>query len=89
MLFLCGIRSMHPQAATQIKNLEQQNTLLTRIVIVLVIASGSVSGLISLSFICFILIFPVLAIAHQRLPEVARNCGRLISYAFGPISSTK
>lgn len=77
------------QAAIQIDELQQRNKWLTRSVIGLAVSLGTVSGFLSLAVACLIFLLPVLALAHQRLPGIARSCGRMLALVFGPIRSTK
>ena len=72
---------MDETASTHERALELQVNWLTRLVNVLLVVLGIVTGVIPFAVISFIILLPILVFVHPSIPGIARRFGRLLSFA--------
>ncbi len=75
---------MDESASAQVRTLELQVNWLTKLVKILLIGLGVISGLIPFAVISFIILLPILVFVHPSIPGLARRIGRMLSFAFRP-----
>ena len=72
---------MRQPTATRVSELEKRVSLLTRIVIVQAIALAYFCRVLGIMVFAFLVLLPILAFTHQKIPALARRCGRLFAWA--------
>ena len=73
---------MNEPASTQVHDLELQVNWLTKLVNILLVVLGVITGVIPFMVISFIILLPILVFVHPSIPGIARRFGRLLSFAF-------
>ena len=78
-MFLLKGGLMDELASTQVRELELQVNWLTKLVKVLLVGLGIVTGVIPFAVISFIVLLPILVFVHPYIPGIARRFGRMLS----------
>ncbi len=73
---------MNEPASTQVHDLELQVNWLTKLVNILLVVLGVITGVIPFMVISFIILLPILVFVHPSIPGIARRFGRMLSFAF-------
>ena len=72
---------MNENDAARIHELERRVNLLTWLAIIQVVALAFLLGLAPIAAVSAIVLLPILAFTHNRIPPLARKLGRLFSPA--------
>jgi hypothetical protein len=73
---------MNETASPQVRELELQVNWLAKLVNILLVVLGIVTGVIPFAVISFIILLPILVFVHPSIPGIARRFGRMLSFAF-------
>ncbi|MDB5341224.1 MAG: hypothetical protein JWN70_6843 [Planctomycetaceae bacterium] len=72
---------MNQSPSARISELERRVGVLTNVAIIQTIALAYLLQVLAIAVMAFLVLLPILAFTHKRIPALAKRCGRLFSLA--------